>query len=129
MDKYTLEEIEAAFERCGYEPTYDELYRELTKPRYQFREGEVFAGRQRPEDPWYYADMPMDYTSDLPSPEERRPLRLSEMPQAVEDVIEQCKAMIYDLSGPDHNAYYYTDKARLDKVCKALAAFDEVIHD
>ena len=121
-DKYTIEEIKAVFAATvGSEAKgccaatgqdWEDFERELTKPAYEFRDGEVIETGGSSGN-WSYVRYEAD-KMDLTGRE--RPLRLSEMPKAVEDLreaLETCKQGGEIIAG--------------DRALRIIAAFDEAI--
>lgn len=85
-DKYTIEEIEKAVRKALVDPQKTEslrdyIIRELTKPAYEFREGEAIISESTGH---------LTKVGNVPKPGvfDYRHLRLSEMPKAVEDLRE-----------------------------------------
>ncbi len=87
-DKYTLEEIEAALRPLPVgsfsEDDYArEVLKRLTRPKHNFREGEVIHVSYMEDGQPTGEYLQWDYGDDFST---TRSLRLSEMPQAVEDL-------------------------------------------
>ena len=129
MNEEDLKRVEAAINNVdagekGYTslPLHiirDKIMAELRKPEHEFREGEVVVYKYPEEDAKTYGLSDKEYfetwiddKSDIAS--HFRPLRLSEMPQAVEDLREACFCILNSIADSDDKAY----------LKQALADFD-----
>lgn len=121
-DTYTIEQIREAIEKVHVYPDWggddidefcDNVTAELTRPQHEFREGEVVFHSYLEDDQPTGEYFQWEGAEDIPST--ARPLRLSEMPQAVEDLRNAIDCVLDGMQGG------------MDHLANALAAFDEKV--
>jgi len=130
MDEFTDEQLDRLRDaarrisgntklRLCDEFTMEELFEELRKKPVTFREGEVYACRMFTSLLWEYCVV----GTDLPDkyPELRRPLRLSEQSQALEDFV---KGVVKAKSDIEEWLKSEDDSLDMYEIFKALSALE-----